>query len=222
MRILDLLYPPQCPLCGKTIRRTDGAYPLCGACKQETQELFFREGADFQDALPENTELYCACRYAGAVREAILRYKFEGEIWMAGPFAELLHQRIQEGGGYALCDRMTYVPTSNKRYAKRGYDQTLEIVKMISKKSGVPYIGSFQRLPAAGDAATSRQNRYERNNEVRYQYTGDAADLRGRSVLLVDDILTTGSTLRECTRLLLANGALCVSAAVLASGRRDL
>lgn len=104
----------------------------------------------------------------------------------------------------------------------RGYDQTLEIVKRLHIKSGIPYTKCFVKKDAAGDNAAEKKNRTERNQGSRYVYAGRETEIRNKAVLLADDILTTGSTLRECTRLLLEHGAGCVFAAVLASGRKDL
>ncbi len=222
MRILDLLYPPVCPLCGNTIRRSCDSFPLCKACGGEAQALQIRAAQELQNVLPEVTELYCAYRYTGTLRDAVLQYKYHGEIWMAEPFAELLYRRIRDGGGAGLFEIMTYVPVSGKRFAARGYDQTLEIVKRLHIKSGIPYTKCFVKKDAAGDNAAEKKNRTERNQESRYVYAGRETEIRNKAVLLADDILTTGSTLRECTRLLLEHGAGCVFAAVLASGRKDL
>ena len=141
---------------------------------------------------------------------------------MAEPFAELFYRQILERGEMGKMEIMTYVPISEKRFAERGYDQTLEIVKSCRKKAGF-LIQKFYEKNTAGDhAAEQKKNRMERNRESRYLYAGKEIEIQNKSVLLIDDILTTGSTLRECTRLLLENGAGCVFAAVLASGRRDI
>ena len=206
MRILDLLYPPLCPLCGRTLRRSLDTFPLCEACAAELQSIKGNGLCEPQEVLPDNVGLYYAYRYTGLLREAVLRYKYKGALWMAEPFAELFHKRMLESGGYDQFDLAAYVPVSGRSLAVRGYDQTLEIVKK----------------DAAGDNAADRKNRSERNQEDRYGYTGSPAALRNRSILLIDDILTTGATLRECTRILLRQGAGCVFAAVFATGRRDL
>lgn len=222
MRILDVIYPPVCLTCGKEILRSCETFPLCEACNDEIDSLRMTAPRETPEGLPEVVDLYCAYRYTGKLREAILRYKFQGEIWMAEPFAELFYRQILKRSEMEKIEIMTYVPISEKRFAERGYDQTLEIVKKLQKKSGIPYIKSFTKKNTAGDNAAEQKNRKERNRENRYLYTGKEIEIRNKSVLLIDDILTTGSTLRECTRLLLENGAGCVFAAVLASGRRDI
>lgn len=222
MRILDLLYPPLCPLCGRTLRRSLDTFPLCEACAAELQSIKGNGLCEPQEVLPDNVGLYYAYRYTGLLREAVLRYKYKGALWMAEPFAELFHKRMLESGGYDQFDLAAYVPVSGRSLAVRGYDQTLEIVKRIAKKSGLQYVSCLYKKDAAGDNAADRKNRSERNQEDRYGYAGSPAALRNRSILLIDDILTTGATLRECTRILLRQGAGCVFAAVFATGRRDI
>jgi len=222
MRVLDLIYPPACPLCGKTVERSRKSFPLCGACEAIAETLRFGKQQAYQTSvLPENAGFCCAFRYAGAIREAVVKYKYNGEIWMAEPFAELLHRQFL-AGGYALFEVMTYVPVSGRSRAARGYDQTLEIIKKLQDKNKIAYTESFIKKDTAGDNALGRKNRIERSQVNRYTYAGNETDIRRKSVLLLYDILTTGSTIRECTRLLLAHGAGCVFAGVLASGRRDI
>lgn len=221
-RILDFLYPPLCPLCGSKIFRADRTFPLCEDCEKEAAHLRIQGCCNPEASLPDIVALSCAYRYEGKLREAVLRYKFKGESWMAEPFAELLHRHLRECAGFEAPEAMTYVPVSNKRLAARGYDQTLEIVRKLQQKRGIPSVRSFSKKETAGDSAAGRKNRRERNETQKYVYTGRPSEIRDRSVLLIDDILTTGATLRECTRLLLDHGAGCVYAAVLASGRKDI
>lgn len=217
-----MIYPPICPICERVILRSCESFPLCETCNDEIGSLRMAASRETPEGLSEVVDLYCAYRYTGKLREAILRYKFRGEIWMVEPFAELFYRQILERGEMGKMEIMTYVPISEKRFAERGYDQTLEIVKKLQKKSGIPYTKSFTKKNTAGDHAAEQKNRMERNRESRYLYAGKEIEIQNKSVLLIDDILTTGSTLRECTRLLLENGAGCVFAAVLASGRRDI
>ena len=221
MHILDLLYPPKCPLCGRAVKQQPRE-PVCTDCAAEERRLRNSCAAECHDVLPQTLDLFCAYHYTEPLRSAILSYKFQGEIWMAEPFAELLHRRLMESGVYRFCDIMTYVPVSSRSLAHRGYDQTLELVRCLGRKNGLPYQNCLVKRDGAGDAAAEHQNRYERSSKSRYAYGNTGDKIKDRRVLLIDDILTTGSTLRECTRLLLSHGANFVSAAVLASGRRDI
>ena len=157
MRILDLLYPPLCPLCGRTLRRSLDTFPLCEACAAELQSIKGNGLCEPQEVLPDNVGLYYAYRYTGLLREAVLRYKYKGALWMAEPFAELFHKRMLESGGYGQFDLAAYVPVSGRSLAVRGYDQTLEIVKRIAKKSGLQYVSCFYKKDAAGDNAAERE-----------------------------------------------------------------
>lgn len=220
MRILDILYPPICPLCGRYLNYKSKS-PVCGKCSAETETMRVKS-PDVSAVLPSCRRFMCVFSYTGLVRDALLQYKFQGEIWMAKPFAALIHRKITENGGYTDYDILAYVPVSAKRLRIRGYDQTLEMLKYISKDSGIPYFNLLSKKASAGDNALEKKNRSKRTEENRYELRGDKEDIKNKRILLVDDILTTGSTLRECTDILLKNGAASVSCVVLATGRRDI
>lgn len=220
MRILDIIYPPVCPLCGRYVN-PKSTYPLCVKCSDDTGELRVKY-SDVSAVLPSCKNFTCVFNYTGVVRDAILKYKFQGDIWMAKPFANLMYMQIEENGGFGEYDIFAYVPVSVKSFKSRGYDQTLEMLKYISKKSGIRYINVLSKKTSAGDNALERKNRIKRTEECRYEFKGNKEDVRDKHILLFDDILTTGSTLRECTDILLGSGAASVSCTVLATGRRDI
>lgn len=219
MKILDFLYPIRCPLCEKTIKRSCKGYPLCNEC-YESQKINKKAKAYKPDFLPENDILYCLYSYTDSLRSAVIKYKFSGEIWLAKPFAEMMIDFIEESGGIHKIDYITNIPVSGKTFAVRGYDQAYEIAKIIAQKTNTKYVSCFVKNESASDNAVMKKNREQRMNEKRYAFSG--RNIRGKSFLLIDDILTTGSTIRECTRLLFENGALKVNAAVIASGRQDI
>lgn len=221
MKLIDFIFPPRCPLCGTVTTEKDKTFPLCENCFDLQEKEKFDKITDVADYLPQNKDFYCAYKYNGFLRKAVIKYKFEGEIWMARPFSVFIIKAIEVYGGFEDIDYLTYVPVSKKRLAERGYDQTFEIVKEISKCKGIPVIKCLLKDNKMGDNASGNKNRHTRVSEKRYFFIGNKSEIKNKNVLLIDDILTTGSTIVECTELLLENGAKSVSAAVLASGRKD-
>ncbi len=221
MSILSLLFPEKCPFCGKIIAQKQ--YETAGACPQCQTGMYFRpvHGDCVPEVLSDVSNLYCPLLYSGTAKQAILRYKFQGENWMAAPFATILHTYISACGGYADCNYITAAPLSGPGMRRRGYNQAAAIACALSQKTGIPYIRLLTRDDAK-DQQTGKMNRKGRFATDRFRLIQDRPHLDHCGILFVDDILTTGSTVHECTSLLRDAGAGLMKVAVLASGRRDL
>ena len=195
-KLLDLFFPPRCAFCRRT-----GVHGVCADCERTLPyaKVQLCEGAGFGS---------CASPllYEDAVRESLLRFKFRGAQSAAEGYGELLARCAAEelGGQF---DTVTWVPVSKKREHERGYDQARLLAKATAKTLGMPLTPTLykqrntQPQSGTGDAAKRRAN-----------ITGayrmkKGADVTGKRVLLIDDIVTTGSTLSECARVLGKAGA---------------
>ena len=133
-RILDLLFPPKCPFCGK-IREHGGICPKCEKALPWTAEndaCWTLSGA-----------LRCAAPlwYEDLAREGILRFKFQGASASASALGELLARCAAEHFSGEF-DTVTWVPVSRKRLRKRGYDQTELLARAACRKT--PSRGAFR------------------------------------------------------------------------------
>lgn len=214
---LQLLFPGKCPVCGRVLPekqyRQEG---LCRECASDT--LLHRTQTEGISGIGE---LYCPLAYIGPVRQALRRYKFEEEAWMAAPFARVLHTFLEEHCGYDGCTLISYPPVSPARLRQRGYDQAALLAYRLSALSGIPCQSLFERTDGAL-SVTSRMGRNARMNAKRFSLTDDVSLNAGTGVLLVDDIVTTGSTLSECATLLQYCGISFIKAVCVASGRQDV
>ena len=195
-KLLDLFFPPRCAFCRRT-----GMHGVCADCERTLPyaKVQLCEGAGFGR---------CASPllYEDAVRESLLRFKFHGAQSAAEGYGELLARCAAEelGGQF---DTVTWVPVSKKREHERGYDQARLLAKATAKALGLPLTPTLhkqrntQPQSGTGDAAKRRANiaGADRMN------TG--ADVTGKRILLMDDIVTTGATLSECARVLGKAGA---------------
>jgi ComF family protein len=153
--------------------------------------------------------------YKDTVRESILRYKFGGRRSYAGAYGRVLAMKLQKEGRDDF-DVVTYVPIAFIRKMKRGYDQVALLTEAVGKELNVPAVKTLRKIrntpPQSGilDAARRRAN-------VLGAYKAVSPELfRGKRVLLLDDIITTGATASECARVLLTAGAKEVYCAALA------
>jgi ComF family protein len=112
-------------------------------------------------------------------------------------------------------DIVTYVPMIKKDLGERGYNQGCMIAREICKKVGGRLCGKAL-LKKRGNKKQALLDRRQRKNNVRDVFEARGEIVEGRKVLLVDDIMTTGSTIEECRNALVRAGAEKVEAAVLA------
>ena len=205
--ILDLLFPPKCPFCGRLL---DKGEPLCPACQRELPWL---TGAAGETRVELTGGCVSPLRYQGAAREGIRGYKFGGISSRCRPFGLLVAQCVRDRGYEA--DLVSWPSLSAKRRRKRGYDQAQLLAKEVGKILGLPVVKTLEK--AHRPAQSGLDGLEARRVNVLGAYTAvNPENFRGKTILLVDDVLTTGSTLSECAATLRAAGAAAVVCATLA------
>jgi len=227
---VSLLYPPVCTICGRSVGA--GEY-LCDQCEtkavrivapfcQKCSEPF--EGAitsAFTCANCAHRTIYfdaavAAYRGRGIVRQIIHEFKYGRQIHLRHLVARWLHAALDDE---RLCGRrfdvIVPVPLHPARQRERGFNQASLLAEMLSAQTSIPAKPVLERIRyTTTQTALDRSERMENlHNAFRLRKN---ADVRGLHVLLVDDVLTTGSTLNECARLLKRAGAFSVHAATAA------
>ncbi len=154
----------------------------------------------------------------GVLRDLIHRLKYNGELWLAEPFGDLLEQGLEderlEGENF---DAVVPVPLHPLRRREREFNQAEILGRELARRRGWLFFDVLRRT-----RYTVTQTHFDRRR--RMQNLRDAFTMRhdavvqGKHLLLVDDVLTTGSTLDECARVLLEAGAQSVRALTVARG----
>ncbi len=207
-RSIRRLAPPWCALCGRpfwvldpgVVAAGDGAIDRCGACRRRR---------------PGFTYGRSAAVYEGAVREAVHALKFSGKSALAAPLGDLLLETCARGLPVAP-DLVVPVPLHPARERERGFNQAALLARRVARSLGIALdTRALRRLrPTRAQAELSGA---ERRANVRGAFAARArANLAGRHVLLVDDVLTTGATITACARAALNAGALTVGALTVA------
>ncbi len=198
-RLLDLVYPRRCVFCRRILEREPGF--VCDDCLTHlppAPEITGR-GEFYQAAVG-------ACSYVGSVREAVIRFKFSGASFCAEPFGALLADAVR-GKLDGAFDLITFVPISRLRRRGRGYDQAELLAQTVGSALGMPVVrtavkvrhtGRQSRLSTAAARRANVQNAYRAFRPEQWA---------GKRLLLIDDILTTGATVSEVSRVLLSAGA---------------
>lgn len=211
--LLDLVYPPRCAFCRRLL--PDGVKGVCRFC--ESRLPFVPEDGQIQ-SFKNIDKCLAPLYYEGSVRESLHRYKFSSLTAYADIYSEFMGKCIDENG--ISCDIITWIPLSRRRLKKRGYDQAELLARLIAKRQGLDCIRLLKKLrdnpPQSGTGSPEK-----RKANVKGIYSCIKPELvKDRTILLIDDIVTTGATLSEAAGMLKKAGASAVyCAAVARSGK---
>lgn len=229
--LIDFLLPAICPLCSRPLATGEGI-GFCPDCQQQLPPL--PEATCRRCALPYATDIsdnhLCgSCLketpplfekviaggiYDAALKEAIHRFKYRGKINLDLPLSDLIANRLTD---MKTVDLIIPVPLHKKRLRQRTYNQSALLARLIAKRLDRPF--STQQLLRHRDTPPQQgQNATERKKNLKNAFSL-SEPLNGEHILLIDDVLTTGATVRECCRVLKNNGAGKVTVAVLARAR---
>lgn len=154
-----------------------------------------------------------AGRYEGALRDIIHSFKYEGRRSLANPLGQML--RSAGADVLAGCDFVVPVPLHPWRRLRRGFNQARDLARRLDR----PVLDALWRVRAT--PAQMALAAAERHTNVRHAFTISpfvaGTSLRGASLVLVDDVRTTGATLEECAKILRRGGATDVRALTIAA-----
>ena len=191
LRSVRFISPPICPTCGLPFVSRSGEDHLCGQC--------LRRRWHFGSARALGL-------YEGTMREAIHLLKYHGKSFLAKPLVGLLDKGYPfiEYGSY---DLLVPVPLHPKRLRERGFNQALILGKAIGRMTGIACEGFLLKKIRWSPPQINLSPR-EREKNVKGSFAvADPEGVQGKRVLLIDDVMTTGSTVHECARALLRAGA---------------
>ncbi len=179
---------PKCVICGQD----KGKVPLCDECDKKLPPFRLAVSCYFYD---------------GVMKEALLAYKLGHQLYKAKGFAKLMAETLET---YRISpDIITVVPSGIKSFCKMGYNPALEMAFPLKKLLKIPLCAGFLRkkLFSVRQSSLNGKERIENAKGSFVPLRHHQKKLHGKTVLLVDDVYTTGSTAKECSRLLIKMGA---------------
>ncbi|MFU0833294.1 MAG: Phosphoribosyl transferase domain protein [Oscillospiraceae bacterium] len=207
---LELLFPPHCVFCDKVIAPGTKICKLCANSIVPVNAVRCMNLTGYGQNIP-CIVLY---PYENQVRDSIIRFKFHGEKRYAYFYAEQLAKLIAKQSSLPVVDVVTAVPISRERKQKRGYNQSELIAKKVAVLLNLPFDDCLEKI--RDNPEQHWLPRLERIENVKGVYRADEKKTAGKNILLIDDIVTTGSTLSECASVLLTGGARTVVCAAVA------
>lgn len=216
---MQILLGKNCLLCGAAARDD-----FCSPCRESLPHLPSQHCVVC--ALPVTESAICgaclanppafdssvaAVNYAFPVDALLHSFKYQANLAIAPVLAELLAARIDTD---ALPDVIVPMPLHATRLRERGFNQALEIARHVSKKFRVPLLAAMCRRVKDTPSQTGLPWK-ERENNIRNAFECEA-DLAGKRIAILDDVMTTGATLNELAKVLRKRGATHVSGWVVA------
>lgn len=229
-RILNFIYPPVCGAC-KALLKPQNSSGVCLHCALSITEMqapfcltcgwqVAISNSKCKDCQRENffyDRAFACARYEGKIKKLIQRYKF-GEKSALTDFLSTLMLKFYEkhliSNNY---DCLVAVPLAASTWNKRGFNQSCLLSKKILSRYRIPDYSQFLKCTSKSPQSRLTKKQRALNIQNRFQCS-DNSVFQDKSVLLLDDILTTGRTASECARILRLNGATSVHVLVLARG----
>ncbi len=211
--VLDLLFPPRCVFCSGILK--DIGRAVCAGCEMT---LPYTGTVNCEQSFDELIGCYSPLYYKGAVRESLLRFKFKGLYTYSKTYAKLIAKCIDECE--VSCDIISWVPVSALRRHLRGYDQAYLLARELAEIRGTDCVRLLCKT-RHNRAQSSICDAARRKRNAAGVYKCIEAELvRGKCILLVDDIVTTGATLSSAAAVLKAAGAASVEAVTVARSQK--
>jgi len=204
---IQYLRSPICPACGIPLPAPEGADHLCGDCLTAPKPF---------------TAARSVAVFEGILVEAVHAFKYHHQAGLGAGLGKMM-----TGDSYAGLYMQGYtvimpVPLHIRRLRERGFNQSLLLARVLAARYAIPL--DFITLRRERDTEPqTMMGRQERQRNIKGAFgIVDKARVRKQIVLLVDDVYTTGSTLAECTRVLLNSGAAQVGVLTLARAVKDV
>ena len=206
--LISLFYPPLCVGCSEALLANEKF--LCSECLSglpKTNYHLIRENRAYEQLsirFPvERASAYLYYNKQGLGQKLVAAIKYQGNIPLGEWIGASLAEELLPSGFFEGIDYLIPVPLHKKKQWKRGFNQSETLAKGISTVTGIP-IETKNLYRAKANVSQTLKGTYERwKNTLNIFQVKDVERFKNKHVLLLDDVLTTGSTLEACARALL-------------------
>lgn len=223
--LLDLVYPPACYACG-----TFGSMYICDSCVSKIEPVadpycpicgHTMKDDECRNCLARKrvfSKARAAGNYDGILKELVHEFKYKGSRCLAAPLSKFMFDYLTKNGEFDIqkIDCLIPVPIHDIRKRIRGYNQSELLADGLSKLIHIPVLNDIVRrtVYTKPQVELSREMRMLNMRSAFQVIKPDIVE--GKCIMLIDDVSTTSSTIHECARMLIENGAKEVSAFCLA------
>ena len=234
--ILDFIWPRACEVCGRPVDRpgryvcsdclnrlpfapTDGCCRRCGRAAEKLSGEFLCE--DCRTCRPSFDRAASALLFDLDAREMINAFKFHNHYWLRDDFADWLEAVARARFKVEEADLVLPMPSTFGHRLDRGFNQCVYFGKAFAKRLGKPFAAHVLARAHSPKRQGGLPEEERRKNVLGTFRVRKPSAVRGKTVMVVDDILTTGSTLSECAAELKRAGASRVWCVTLAHSLRS-
>ena len=225
--VASLFLPRTCLACGRVLLENEGC--VCLACRYNMPLTNFAKRKDnpikllFENVLPVESAAAMFWFVGGTEWQRIIHnFKYHGRWFFAQKMGEWLGEELLDSGNFDDIDLIVPIPLHYRRRLRRGYNQSEQLALGVGRKMGVECDFRSVRRRHYNDSQTSK-SRSERWDNVEEIFDVRRAErLRGKHILLLDDVLTTGATMASCASAIVkaCEGDVRISVASLSVSRR--
>jgi len=197
---LNLIYPINCSICETRLRENKG---LCEDCIAKIDKNRFGQAA---------------CQYEGLLKQSIRLFKYKGVHSLSGAFSSLILDFVDRNIDMKKIDTIIPIPLHSAKKRERGFNQAYLLSLPIAKRYNIS-ISTNNLVKTRLTKAQSNLNRTQRLKNLKNAFTvKDAGSLKGKRVLIVDDVYTTGTTVNKAAYALRKAGVSDIKVVALAKG----
>lgn len=206
----NLFYPRLCSGCSRTLNSSEKY--ICSACLWQMPQTNFHLQHDnpilrkfWGKVTIESAAAFVFFDKGERMQHILHSLKYEGNTELGIFLGELYGSRLKQAPLFAACDAIIPVPLHRKKIKSRGYNQSNLIAEGLSKALGIPLYTDFLKREVATSTQTQK-SRYARFENVENVFRLTGKKIKEKHLLLVDDVITTGSTLESCARCVAEHG----------------
>ncbi|MBQ3666146.1 MAG: ComF family protein [Lachnospiraceae bacterium] len=217
--ILDIVYPRRCPVCDSILRFHRGK--ICAKCYHELIYVHEPRCKKCGRSIEKFEQEYCndcsrkkhlfvsgiaLITNSGAGKKSVYAIKYRNKREYVDFYTDEIVKRYSEEIRYWKPDLLIPVPLHKKKQLKRGYNQAEVIAVALGRKLKIEVdTKSLKRI--ANTMPQKELNELQRKKNLANAFQSDSKNIIGKNIVVIDDIYTTGSTIDECTKILIEAGA---------------
>lgn len=185
--LLEAIYPTEekCYLCNK-----EGQKILCDKCKANIQKIK-------ETSIIDECKMFIYSYYSFDIKDLILRFKYKGDFHAGEILVSLLEEKIREEN--LNVDFITYVPIGKDTVKKKEFNQCEYLAKELARNLGIKSIEALKKKNKVKEQKSLSKEEREINVKNAFKLKTNNR-LEGKSIILLDDVMTTGATLKSCVK----------------------
>ncbi len=225
--VASLVLPRTCLACGRVLLENEGS--ICLSCSYNLPLTGFAKQKDnpvkllFENLIPIESATAMYWYIGGTEWQSIVHnFKYYGRWFFAQKMGEWLGEELRDSGNFDEVDVIVPIPLHYRRRMRRGYNQSEQLALGVGRKMGVECDFRAVCRNMYNDSQTLKSRAERWDNVAEIFEVRHAKRLRGRHILLIDDVLTTGATVLSCASAIIkaCEGDVRISVASLAVSRR--